>query len=62
MSITLLLLIMTCVVSYQALQNPGMRAKLLFYPYEIKRTGEYFRFITSGFIHGSWPHLTKPIC
>lgn len=57
MSITLLLLIMTCVVSYQALQNPAMKARLLFYPYEIKRTGEYFRFITSGFIHGSWPHL-----
>lgn len=57
MSITLVLVIMTCIISYQGLQNPGINARLLFYPYEIKRKGEYFRFITSGFIHGSWPHL-----
>lgn len=57
MSITLIILIMTCVISYQALQNPTISARLLFYPYEIKRKGEFFRFLTSGFIHGSWPHL-----
>jgi len=57
MSITLIILIMTCAISYQALQNPTISSRLLFYPYEIKRKGEFFRFLTSGFVHGSWPHL-----
>lgn len=57
MSITLILLIMTGFISYQAFNNPEMRAKLLFHPVSIKNSGEYYRFLSSGFIHGSWGHL-----
>ena len=57
MSITLILLIMTGLISYQAFNNPEMRAKLIFYPATIKSSGEYYRFLTSGFIHGDWGHL-----
>lgn len=57
MSITLILLIMTGFISYQAFNNPEMRAKLIFYPATINSSGEYYRFLTSGFIHGDWGHL-----
>lgn len=57
MSITVILLIMTGFISYQAFNNPEMRSKLIFYPATIKSSGEYYRFLTSGFIHGDWGHL-----
>ena len=57
MSITLILLIMTGLISYQAFSNPDMRAKLIFHPATVKSSGEYYRFLTSGFIHGDWGHL-----
>lgn len=57
MSITLILVVMTGFISYQAFNNPEMRAKLLFHPVSIKNSGEYYRFLSSGFIHGSWGHL-----
>lgn len=56
-TITLILLIMTGFISYQAFNNPEMRAKLIFHPATIKSSGEYYRFLTSGFIHGDWGHL-----
>lgn len=57
MTITLILLIMTGWISYQAFSNPEMRAKLIFHPATIKSSGEYYRFLTHGFIHGDWGHL-----
>jgi membrane associated rhomboid family serine protease len=34
-----------------------MKGKLLFYPYEMKRSNDYFRFITYGFVHSDLNHL-----
>jgi len=48
---------MTGLISYQAFSNPDMRAKLIFHPATVKSSGEYYRFLTSGFIHGDWGHL-----
>jgi membrane associated rhomboid family serine protease len=55
-SLTLVLIIMTSIISYQAFNNHVMRAKLLFRPVDIKN-GEYYRFFTSGLIHGDFTHL-----
>lgn len=55
-SLTLVLIILTCLISYQAFNNPEMKAKLLFRPVDI-RNGEYYRFFTSGLIHGDFSHL-----
>ncbi|MCB0635661.1 MAG: rhomboid family intramembrane serine protease [Lewinella sp.] len=57
LSLTLIIVIMTGLISYQAFNNPEMRAKLMFRPVDIKNHGEYYRFITSGFIHADWGHL-----
>jgi membrane associated rhomboid family serine protease len=57
MSITLILIIMTGIISFQAFNNPNMKGQLLFHPVAIKETGQWHRFITHGFIHADWGHL-----
>lgn len=54
---TILLVVITCITSYLAFSNYTLRQKLIFSPYNIKRTNEYFRFISSGLIHANWMHL-----
>lgn len=56
-SITLLIVIMTGIISYQAFGNPRMKGRMLFVPDVIYRIGEYDRFLTHGFIHSDWTHL-----
>ena len=57
MSLTLLLVIMTSVLSYQAFNNADMRNKMLFHPVSIRESGESYRFLTHGFVHADWQHL-----
>ena len=56
-NITWLLIGLTAIVSIQAFQNSAMQSKLIFHPYSIRQRGEYYRFLTHGFIHASWEHL-----
>ena len=55
--LSIIIVLITCITSYMAFNNESLRQKLLFSPYTIKRTDEYHRFISSGFIHGDWIHL-----
>jgi membrane associated rhomboid family serine protease len=57
MSITLLIMILTAVTSIMAFNNPAMKGQALFYPYAIQARNEWYRFLTSGFIHADWLHL-----
>lgn len=57
MFITIIIIIITCITSIKAFQSRETTSKLVFSPYLIKRRGEWHRFLTSGFIHGSWVHL-----
>lgn len=57
MSITLILIIITGLVSYQCFENRTLFEKLKHYPYNEQRTKEWHRMLTSGFVHGSWMHL-----
>lgn len=57
MSLTLLIIIATVVISISAFNNQELRYKAIFYPYNIKRAREWYRFITSGFLHNDWMHL-----
>lgn len=57
MNITILLVIMTAIISYQALNNPVLQQKLLFYPYDIHTKGEWYRFISGGLVHADYAHL-----
>ena len=57
MNFTIILIILTALISYQAFNHIAFREKLLFHPYVIKEQGEWYRFLTSGFIHADWTHL-----
>ncbi len=55
--ITFILIAITCLVSYMGFQNNKLIDQLIFYPYEIKRRNQFYRFITNGFIHADGTHL-----
>lgn len=48
---------MTVLLSWQAFQKPEMREKMLFRPTLINDHNQYYRFLSSGFIHADFVHL-----
>lgn len=56
-TVTLLIVGLTVLISYQAFGNNLMKNKLLFRPASIKEFGELYRFLTHGLIHANWEHL-----
>lgn len=57
MSITLYLLIATAILSMLCFQNDELRDRFMFNPYRIHEQRQWYRFISSGFIHADWMHL-----
>lgn len=57
MSITFLIIIITSVTSFIAFTKHSLREDLLFWPYKIKREGQFYRFITHGALHADAMHL-----
>ncbi len=56
-SITIIIIIVTCIVSFLALSNERLTDELIFYPPAITNQNQWYRFITCGFIHGDYMHL-----
>ena len=54
---TYCIIALTAAFSYQGFRNPSHEAKYVFDPYQILAGREYFRLITSGFLHADWRHL-----
>lgn len=54
---TLYIIILTVAISLAALSNPDLMRKLIFNPYMANEKKEYWRFLTSGFIHADFIHL-----
>lgn len=57
MSITLVIIAVTVVVSLLALNNRTLFENLLFEPFVIHERRDLFRFLSHGFVHGSFMHL-----
>ncbi|MCB0689981.1 MAG: rhomboid family intramembrane serine protease [Saprospiraceae bacterium] len=57
MSITVILVIITALVSYLAFNNQSLFYRLAHWPTKEYYHKEYYRLITSGFVHGGWLHL-----
>jgi membrane associated rhomboid family serine protease len=57
MSINLLIIISIGVVSYISFNNHKLFNQLLFRPYTIVREKEWYRFLTSAWVHGGFFHL-----
>ncbi|MEQ8238160.1 MAG: rhomboid family intramembrane serine protease [Cyclobacteriaceae bacterium] len=57
LSLTLIIIIVTVGVSLAAFNNENIFRKGLMNPYIMFQKGEFWRMITSGFLHGSYVHL-----
>lgn len=57
LSITLIITVITCGVSLLALQVPAVMEKLIFNPVYVSQGKQYYRFLTSGFVHADFMHL-----
>jgi membrane associated rhomboid family serine protease len=57
LSITVLLIILTAGISIYGFSKPEFLHRWMFIPYQIKKKGQWDRFITSGFIHKDYIHL-----
>lgn len=55
--ITILLIAVTSIFSYLGFTNQSLQDKTIMWPYYVKRKNEYYRMITSGFLHADWMHL-----
>lgn len=54
---TIVLIILNIIASIYAWNNKTVYSKWMMNPYKIHNDNQYYRFITSGFIHGDWIHL-----
>ena len=56
-TITIAIIIITAIISFTAFNNEKITNDLIFWPPMIKEKHQYYRFITSGFIHADIAHL-----
>ena len=56
-TITLVLTVITCLTSIAAFNDSSLFQKWMHYPYAENKYKEYYRMLSSGFIHASWVHL-----
>jgi membrane associated rhomboid family serine protease len=56
-TITIIILLLTCVISFAAFSNEKLVSDLIFYPPAITNRNQWYRFITCGFIHADFMHL-----
>ena len=57
MSITLVIIAITCIVSFMAFNNSRLLNDLLLWPPAITRQREYHRLVTYGVVHADFMHL-----
>lgn len=56
-SLTLVIIVVTCIVSFIGFSNRDLINKLIFYPPAIKQNNEWYRFVSHGLIHADIGHL-----
>jgi membrane associated rhomboid family serine protease len=57
LTVTLIILLLTCVISFTAFSNEKITNDLIFYPTAVSKHNQWYRFITCGFIHADFMHL-----
>lgn len=57
MSITLSIVVITIGISWYSWNNPSVLEKLLLNPVRVNQKKEFYRFLTSGFVHADFGHL-----
>ncbi len=56
-SITILIIIFTCLISYQGINRYDFLDRMKHSPSREWNLKEYYRLLTSGFVHADWTHL-----
>lgn len=57
LSVNTSIILLTVLVSYQALKDSVLFSKLMFNPYLIHHQKQVYRIVTHGFVHADTPHL-----
>lgn len=57
MNITTLLIVITVGISLAAWRDAGLMSRWIMNPYQVAQRGQYYRLLTSGFLHADWGHL-----
>lgn len=57
LTITVIILFLTCVISFTAFSNEKIINDMIFYPTAVTNHHQWYRFITCGFIHADFMHL-----
>jgi membrane associated rhomboid family serine protease len=57
LSITGIICILTVILSFSGFNNNKLVNDLIFWPTELTRRNQWYRFITYGFLHGDFMHL-----
>ena len=57
LSITIIIIIITCIISIGAFSNQKIMNDLIFYPPAISHQDQWYRFFSCGLIHADWTHL-----
>lgn len=55
--IIFILIGITALISISAFNNRILMGQLIHTPYDIKRNNQWYRLLTSGFLHADWQHL-----
>jgi membrane associated rhomboid family serine protease len=56
-NITMILIAVTVVASIYGWNNPSIQQKWMFNPFIVHNAKQYYRFLSSGFIHSNSVHL-----
>lgn len=57
MTISIALIVINCIVSFTSFGNEKRIGDLSMWPYRVKEEKQFFRFISSGFVHADIQHL-----
>ncbi len=57
MSVTLVLILLNVLISWQCFSNQSLFYRLAHRPYDVTHQKQYDRWVTSGFVHANWLHL-----
>ena len=57
LNVTVLLILATVLVSWMAFERPALMARLVFWPAAIRRSHQFDRLVTHGFVHADLQHL-----
>jgi membrane associated rhomboid family serine protease len=57
LSSNLIIIILTCIVSYTAFNNQKLMSDWILLPLKALRDKQYYRFVTYGFLHADFMHL-----